>query len=139
MKTFVATVLLCASAAAQAQPAAALPPKLSGMWNFPGPPQSIVDTFSIVFDGDGAPGQVRGRLTWRGFNCGAQDEPFAGTWDGSELKFEATVRPNVNASRVNGTCPPGPTRFLLRRKPGETRFTGEAVGSSATVTMTASP
>lgn len=124
---------------ALAQSADQLPAKLSGKWVAMSPRGAVVDFFSLEFDGNRGPGGVSGRLTWRGVNCGAKDEPIKATWDGSELVFEATVRPNVNAQRSNGQCHPGPTRFVLKRKPGEQNFEGEARNELAVVSMTASP
>lgn len=138
MRFAVACTCLLLSTCVVAQ-TADLPPRLTGKWVFNRPGGAIIDFFSIDFDGGRAPGTVTGKLTWRGFNCGAKDEPIKATWDGSELKFEATTRANVNAQRINGQCPPEPSQFVLKRKPGEQQFEGEARSGQAVITMTAAP
>ena len=94
---------------------------------------------SVAIDGDGAPGNVTGRLTLRANNCGALEEPFKGTWDGSELRFEATLRANANTQRSDMDCPADATKFVLVRKPGQTGFEGEASASSGTFQVTLAP
>jgi hypothetical protein len=116
-----------------------LPKSLSGRWTFMGPSGVLIDTFTIVFDGDGAPGMVPGRLTWRGRSCGAKDEPLKASWDGNELKFEAVLKANVNTQRMNGDCPGEPTRWALKRKAGEASFEGEGRMRDLMVTVTAAP
>ena len=78
---------------------------------------------------------------WRGVGCGAQDEPFKGTWDGSELRIETIHRPNVNTQRMGGQCGTGRVTYALKRKPGEKTFEGEArlEGTSAVATMSVGP
>ncbi len=100
---------------------------------------ALIDSFSIVFDSDRLPGKMTGKLTWRGFNCGAKDEPIAATWDGATLKFEATTRPNVNAQRMNGQCSTDPSRFALNKKADGRSFEGEVRSGDVVVTLTASP
>ncbi len=134
-----AALLAVVSSATWAQSGDALPPSLSGRWTFVGPRGALIDSFSIVFDSDRLPGKVTGKLTWRGFICGAKDEPIAATWDGAALKFEATTRPNVNAQRVNGQCSVDPTRFALNKKADGRSFEGEAGSGDVVVTLTASP
>jgi hypothetical protein len=87
------------------------------------------------------PGPVTGRLTTRGVTCGAIDEPMVGTWDGTELRFESKVRPNVNTTRMNADCASGRVTYVLTRKPGQATFEGEANrdGMSTPVQVTLSP
>ena len=82
-----------------------LPASLSGRWTYVGPSGVIVDAFSIAFEGNGTQATVPGKLTWRGMNCGAKDEPIQATWDGTELKFEAVLKANANTQRMQGNCP----------------------------------
>ena len=134
-----AALLAAVSGVVWAQSGDALPPSLSGRWTFVGPRGALIDSFSIVFDSDRLPGKVTGKLTWRGFNCGAKDEPIAATWDGATLKFEATTRPNVNAQRMNGQCSADPSRFVLKRTADARSFEGEVHSGDVVVTLTASP
>ena len=109
-----------------AQASAPLPKILSGRWVavVPGN-QTYTDSISVVLDAPPGPGQLTGRLTVRGVACGAIDEPLTGTWDGNELSFESEVRPNVNATRMNGQCGTGHITFQLTRKAGQSSFEGE--------------
>lgn len=124
--TLAGIVLVVFADAALAQSGERLPGKLSGRWTFTGPSQTFINPVTLEFDGDGKPGPITGRLTWRGVTCGAQDEPLTGTWDGSELHFTSTLRANVNAQRMNGQCGDGKTTYVLRRKPAEASFEGDA-------------
>jgi hypothetical protein len=103
--------------------------------------QSFIDSLSVVLDQPDATGRVTGRLTSRGVTCGALDEPLVGTWDGTELRFESRVKPNVNAQRMNGNCDTGRIEYVLKRKPGDSRFEGQARrdGSPVAVEVTLSP
>ena len=141
MRVRVAVTLLSAIIAttASAQAGAPLPGSLSGRWTFMGPRGVLIDSFSIVFEGNRAPGIVPARLTWRGFSCGAMDEPIQATWDGAELKFEAVLKANTNTQRMNGDCPADPTRWVLKRKTGEGSFEGEGRVGNIVVTVTTSP
>jgi hypothetical protein len=115
----------CRMALAQAE--APLPLKMSGHWTALAPGgRTFVDSLSIVLDAPAQSGAITGRLTLRGVTCGASDEPLQGTWDGTELRFESRVRPNVNAARPNGDCGNGTVSFVLARKAGTTAFTGES-------------
>lgn len=131
--------MLIAGSDLQAQAGDPLPAQLSGRYTFVGPGGAIINPFTLVFDGDRTGPSVSGRLTWRGNNCGAQDAPIVASWDGGELKFELQLQPNVNTMRMNGTCVPEPTRFVLKRKPGERGFEGEATLRAVVVTMVATP
>ena len=131
LSTVIATVTL-------AQTTAPLPGLLSGRWTFTGP-RTISDSFSVAFEQKDGPGPVPGKLTWRGFNCGAKDEPIQASWDGNELKFEAVLKANTNAQRMNGDCPAEPTRWVLKRKEGDRSFEGEGRVGSTVVTVTATP
>ena len=105
-----------------------IPTAMSGRWTavVPGG-RTFTDTLSIVLDAiPTGPGAVKGRLTLRGVTCGAQDEPLAGTWDGSELRFESLVRPNVNTQLQNGQCASGRVSFVLKRSPDGKSFQGES-------------
>lgn len=131
--------VLLASPDLRAQASEPLPERLSGRYTFVGPGGTIINPFTLVFDGDRKGPAISGRLTWRGNNCGAQDAPIAATWDGTELKFELQLQSNVNAMRMNGPCVQEPTRFVLKRKPGERGFEGEATLRAVVVTMVAAP
>lgn len=133
------SLMLMASSDLQAQAGDPLPAQLSGRYTFVGPGGAIINPFTLVLDGDRKGPSVPGRLTWRGNNCGAQDAPIVANWDGSELRFELQLAPNVNTMRMNGTCVPEPTRFVLKRKPGERGFEGEATLRAVVVTMVAAP
>jgi hypothetical protein len=126
-------------AAAQGQDA--LPHKLSGRWIFQGPSQTFINPVEMTFEGDGKPGPVTGRVTYRGIGCGAQNEPLTGTWDGRELRITTTHRANVNAMRLNAQCGDGKTTYVLMRKSGEAGFEGQVTStySTATATMSVSP
>jgi hypothetical protein len=126
--------------AAFAQAGDLLPAKLSGRWTFVGP-RTYINAVSIEFDGDGRPGPIAGRLTWRGVSCGAQDEPLTGTWDGIELRFTAMLRANVNVQSMNGQCGEGQATFVLTRKRGERNFEGDARAAytQAVPTISVSP
>ena len=124
---------------AQATP----PPKaMSGSWTavVPGR-QTFTDSMSVVLEAPAGTGAVTGRLTVRGLACSAVDEPLTGTWDGTELRFESVVRPNVNAQRMNGECGNGRVSFVLKRKPGRDGFEGESQrdGSPVTTQISLSP
>jgi hypothetical protein len=124
--------------AAGAQSAQELPPKLSGRWTLTNNTAIFNEPFSIAFEGSRGPGTVSGRLTWRGIMCGAKDEPIQAQWDGTELRFEAVLKPDTNTQRSYGKCAPDPVRWILRRKSDQT-FEGEGRASSAVVTVTAAP
>ena len=118
-----------------------LPHKLSGRWMARGPNQTFINPVELTFDGDGKPGPVTGRVSWRGVTCGAENEPLAGTWDGRELRMTTTHRANVNVVRLNGQCGDGKTTYVLVRKAGETGFEGQVTStySAATATVFVSP
>jgi hypothetical protein len=115
-----------------------LPVKLSGRWTATNPSGIVIDSFSITFEGSRAPGTVPGRLTWRGFNCGAKDEPIRAQWDGTELKFEAVLKADTNTQRSYGTCGTEPVRWVLKRKSDQS-FEGEGRVANIVVTVTAAP
>lgn len=137
LRGFSIAVGLVVSTLASGQPAAppgagssveSIPKALSGRWTavVPGG-RTFTDTLSVVLDEVPAgAGAVKGRLTLRGVTCGAQDEPLAGTWDGSELRFDSLVRPNVNTQVQNGQCASGRVSFVLRRSPDTKSFQGES-------------
>lgn len=141
MRINIAVALLSTTIAmtALAQTDTRLPASLSGRWTFMGPSGVVIDSVSIVFEGSGTPGTVPGRLTWRGVNCGAKDEPIQASWDGTELKFEAVLKANTNTQRMNGNCPAEPTRWVLKQKAGDRAFEGEARVANIVVTVTAAP
>jgi hypothetical protein len=118
-----------------------LPHKLSGRWTFQSPNQTFINPVEMTFEGDGKPGPVTGRVTYRGLGCGAENEPLTGTWDGRELRIIAMHRANVNAVRINGQCGDGKTTYVLVRKAGEVGFEGQVTSSysMATATMSVSP
>ena len=137
--------LLCGfiTTIAAAQAPDPLPGALQGRWTvIPPGGRTIIDTWSIRFDGGGAPGPVKSFVTWRGRGCGALNEPAAGTWDGTELKFEFKSRPDVNTQMMGATyCGEGKTNVVLRRKPGTRDFDGEGTLNDRppTFQVTASP
>lgn len=123
-----------------AQTTAPLPKSLSGRWMAMGKNgRTYIDSMSVTFDDPIEIGPVKGRLTSRGVVCGAMDEPLTGTWDGSELRFESQVRPNVNVARNNGNCGTGRITFVLTRKPGQTGFDGESHRDESTAQITLAP
>lgn len=135
----VASLSTAIAITALAQTDARLPASLSGRWTLMGPSGVLIDTFSMIFDGSGTPGTVPGRLTWRGVNCGAKDEPIQASWDGTELKFEAVLKANTNTQRMNGNCPAERTRWVLKRMAGDREFEGEGRVANIVVTVTATP
>lgn len=139
-RVLVAAALLSTtiSTTAFAQSGSELPAKLSGRWSGMTPTGSFVDVFSVTFEGNRAPGTVPGRLTWRGFNCGAKDEPIQAQWDGTELKFEAVLKADTNTQRSYGKCGTEPVRWVLKRK-GDQTFEGEGRVGNIVVTVTAAP
>jgi hypothetical protein len=110
-----------------AQTAAPLPKAMSGRWTavIPGG-RTFTDTLSVALDAPAGTGPVTGHFTNRGVTCGAANEPLTGTWDGTELRFESQVRPNVNVQRANGDCGTGRISFVLTRKAGQATFEGES-------------
>ena len=140
MRTRIAVALLATIAtSATAQTDSRLPASLSGRWTLVGPTGAVIDTFAVVFEGNGTPGTIPGKLTWRGVNCGAKDEPMQASWDGTELKFEVVLRANTNTQRMNGNCSAEPTRWVLKRKAGDRAFEGEGRVANIVVTVTAAP
>jgi hypothetical protein len=133
-----AIVAMITASSLCAQALAPLPINMNGKWTFLGKRTSS-DVMSVVIDGDGAPGKITGRLTLRANNCGALDEPFQGTWDGTTLRFDALLRSNVNTQRSNMDCPSDATKFVLARKPGQAGFEGEASASTGTFQVTLAP
>ena len=115
-----------------------LPGKLSGRWTASNPTGIFIDFFTLTFEGNRAPGNVPGRLTWRGVNCGAKDEPIQAQWDGTVLKFEAVLKADTNTQRLNGKCGTEPVRWELKRKSDQS-FEGEGRVASIVVTVTAAP
>jgi hypothetical protein len=117
-----------------AEPVSPLPKKMSGHWTtaIPGS-RTFTGAMSVVLNLPSGTGPIKGRLTSRGVFCGAIDEPLTGTWDGSELRLESKVRPNVNVQRKNGECGTGKVIYVLTRKAGQTRFDGEVWSDSAPV------
>jgi hypothetical protein len=87
---------------------------------------------SMTLDAPVQPGPVTGRLTARGVGCGAENEPLTGTWDGSTLRVESKVYPNVNVQRMNAQCGSGRVTYTLTRKPGQSTFEGEGVRDGMT-------
>ena len=138
ISTYAGILLMAWMEVAAAQVGDHLPSKLSGRWMYVGP-KTYINPVAIEFDGDGKPGPIAGHLTWRGVTCGAENERFTGTWDGKELHFRATLRANVNVQRMNGQC--GEADFVLKRKPGEHSFDGDARASytDAVPTISVSP
>lgn len=134
VRILVLLVLVGSASMVLAQTTSPLPKAMSGRWTsvVPGG-RAFTDTWSVILDVPGGTGPVTGRLTLRGVTCGALDEPLTGTWDGSELRMESQVHPNVNAQRMNGECGTGRVTFKLARKPGQSTFEGEAQRDAAPV------
>ena len=134
VRDVVLLVLTGCAGIASAQTAAPLPASMSGRWSavIPGN-RTFTDSLSVVLDVPDGTGPLTGRLTLRGITCGAQEEPLSGTWDGTELRMESQVRPNVNAQRANGECGTGRLTFKLTRKPGQASFEGEALRDASPV------
>ncbi len=110
------TLLALAAGVAAAQSVEPLPKIMHGTWTAVVPNvRTFTDTFSVTLDGPPQGGALAGRLTLRGGVCGAQNEPLTGTWDGTELRLESMVRPNVNAQRPNGQCGNGRVTFVPER------------------------
>jgi hypothetical protein len=140
MRTAVIALAAVVAGLAFAQSADPLPPKLSGRYNFVGPQGVYNDAVTLTFDAPAVAGKVSGRVSWRGVNCGALDEPFVGTWDGTELRIETTHRANVNTQRPNGQCGSGRATYTLKRMPGS-KFEGQVQieGSPAIATLALAP
>jgi len=133
--TSLLVIVVSASVLAQA---ASLPKEMKGRWTFMGK-RTNSDVMSVLIDGDGAPGKVTGHLSLRGSNCGALDEPFQGTWDGAELRFDAVLRANVNTRLSGQQCAADATKFVLTRKQGQTSFEGEGTASTGNFQVTLAP
>lgn len=132
-------LVLCSFAGlAPAQTPALLPSALTGRWTFMGPSGVFTDNIAIRFDGTGAPGPVTGKITAGGVTCGARDEPLTGTWDGTELRFEAKVHANVNTTRSGGDCS-APAKYVLTRKPGQAAFEGHVSRGASTSQVQLTP
>jgi hypothetical protein len=121
-----------------AQSSPALPNALSGRWTYLGTNTVLTDTISIVFEGNGVPGPISGKITAGGVTCGTKDEPFSGTWDGTVLRFEVTVRANVNTTRRDGDCS-ALAKYVLTRKPGQSAFEGEVSRAGVTSRVQLAP
>lgn len=131
-----ASVFVVTSASAFAQAGDPLPPKLSGHMTARGSAQTFILNVSMEFDGERKPGPIKGRVTHQGVNCGAQDEPLTGTWDGSELHVSAALHANVHTLRMNGQCDGAIVTYSLKRKPGASEFEGDV---RANTTSTVAP
>jgi hypothetical protein len=139
---FAAFILVGVAGVAGAQGVAPLPKSLSGRWSIVVPGvRAFNDTMSMTLDAPVQPGPVTGRLTARGVGCGAENEPLTGTWDGTTLRVESRVYPNVNVQRMNGECGSGQVVYTLTRKPGQSTFEGEGKrdGMTGAVLVTLSP
>jgi len=133
---------LGAAWSASAQQATPLPKSLSGRWVAVVPGRTtFTDTMSLTLDDATPSGPVSGRVTIRGLSCGAKDEPFTGTWNGTQLRIEFKSYPNVNVQRLNGDCGSGQAAFVFTRRPGEAGFDGEGTrdGSPVPIRATLSP
>jgi hypothetical protein len=141
VKRILVAVALLATAIAttvSGQSESVLPAKLSGRWTAFAGTDVVIDSFSLTFEGNRAPGTVPGRLTWRGVNCGAKDEPIQAQWDGTVLKFEAVLKADTNTQRLNGRCGTEPLRWVLKRKSDQS-FEGEGRVANIVVSVTAAP
>lgn len=140
-KSLLIASTLAVTSSVFAQSGDQLPPKLAGHMTAAGATQTFILSVAMTFDGEGKPGPVTGRVTHQGVNCGAQDEPLTGTWDGSELRVAAALHPNVNTLRMNGQCDGARVTYSLKRKPGTSEFEGEvrANTTSAVVPIMLSP
>jgi hypothetical protein len=137
----IASALAVLSTAAFAQTDATLPSKLSGRMTATGATRTFILDIAMVFDGDRKPGAIAGHVTHHGVSCGAENEPLAGTWDGTELRVVAALHANVNTLRMGGQCDGAKVTYTLKRKPGGGEFEGDvrANTSSAVATIVLSP
>jgi hypothetical protein len=140
-KIALATSVFAISMSAPAQIGATLPVKLSGRMTATGATQTFILDITMVFDGDRKPGAIAGRVTHHGVSCGAENEPLAGTWDGTELRVVAALHANVNTLRMGGQCDGAKVTYTLKPKPGTREFEGDvrANTSSAVATIVLSP
>lgn len=134
-----AVVLALIHNAAVGQGVERLPSALSGRWTSMGGSQTFIDSLSMAFDGNGEPGPIKGRLTFRGVNCGALDEPLSGTWDGTVLRFQTMHKPGINTQRLGGSCGDGIVTYELKRSPGNKAFEGTGALGSARITVNVTP
>jgi hypothetical protein len=137
----VASTFASTSATALAQAGDPLPQKLSGHMTAAGATQTFILNVAMEFDGERKPGTITGRVTHQGVNCGAQDEPLSGTWDGSELHLAAALHANVHTLRMGGQCDGVSVTYSLEREPGGSVFEGEvrANTTSTVVPIVLSP
>ena len=140
-KNVLVASVVAISTTALAQTDATLPAKLSGRMTATGATQTFILDIAMEFDGDRKPGAIAGRVTHRGVNCGAENEPLTGTWDGTELRVVAALHANVNTLRMGGQCDGAKVTYTLKRKPGSREFDGDvrANNSSAAATIVLSP
>jgi hypothetical protein len=116
----VAIVLGCASVAQAADP---LPGALNGNWmgTGTGGGQNNYEV-KLVIDKQSPDGAVEGRITRWGRGCGAQNEPFKGTYDGTTFKFTSPARANVNTRVMGGDCKED--EWILKRASDGKSFEG---------------
>jgi hypothetical protein len=131
----VATACAATSMTVFGQAADALAAKLSGHMTAAGATQTFILNVTMEFDGDRKPGAITGRVTHRGVNCGAENEPLAGTWDGSELHVAAALHANVNTLRTGGQCDGVKVTYTLKRAPAGSGFEGEVRANSTSTVV----
>lgn len=101
-----------------------LPTNMSGSWSGAtggGMKQRSFQVWIVITKQD-ADGTVEGTVTRHGNGCGAKDEPFKGTYDGTTLRFTSMSRANVNALQANGTC--GEDEYIAKRSADGKSFEG---------------
>jgi hypothetical protein len=81
----------------------ALPTSMSGVWAVPAN-RNITNQWSVKLERQEAGGAVAGKLTWWGLTCGADGEPFTGSFDGRKLQLRSMLRENVNTRQPKGNC-----------------------------------
>ncbi|HTP98549.1 MAG TPA: hypothetical protein VMN56_04430 [Casimicrobiaceae bacterium] len=101
-----------------------LPHSLSGSWygaSQGGKPMNF--EVQLAVEKVSPDGSVEGKLTRWGNGCGAKDEPFKGTYDGTTFRFTSMSQANVNAARRDGNC--GMDEYILTRSADGKVFDGK--------------
>jgi hypothetical protein len=108
-----------------------VPAKMSGKWSGTTPAKGTPfgGSWSIVVDKQGPDGSVEGKVTWEGRTCGMDDEPFTGSFDGTQLTIVAQFRDKF----PNANCPK--SRLVLQKK-GTSDFEGTIPGSQMNYRLT---
>ena len=103
-----------------------LPKSMGGRWAATlSSGQQIGNIWSLTVEKLDGSGRFEGKLTYYGAFCGAKNEPMTGTFDGSELRINSSLRANTNTDRAGGQCGTGKAMWLLKKQPGRQLFEGE--------------